>query len=206
MSTFVIDDILTYLSDMGGLELAGLIFGLLNVFFLIRQSIKNWFFGILYILISFIIFWQSRLYGDFLLHIVYLVLNVYGWIHWAGKDSSEPLIVTRLSGQEVFRTIGTTVIGVILFAQLLIHIPSWFPAMEPASLPYWDSTTTIMSIIAMWLTTQKKIENWIYWLLIDILATGIYYYKELYFYSLLYFIYIFFAIWGLQAWRRAMKA
>jgi nicotinamide mononucleotide transporter len=57
----------------------------------------------------------------------------------------------------------------------------------------------------MWLTTRKKIENWYYWLVVDILATGIYIYKGIYFYALLYFIYVFLVASGLIAWRRSMK-
>jgi nicotinamide mononucleotide transporter len=56
----------------------------------------------------------------------------------------------------------------------------------------------------MWLTARKKIDNWYFWLVINVLATGIYFYKELYFFSLLYFLYIGMAIMGYMAWKKTM--
>ena len=77
--------------------------------------------------------------------------------------------------------------------------------MADASLPYWDSATSVLSVTGMWLTTKKKIENWYYWLIVDILATGIYMYKELYFYGILYFVYIFLAVAGYMAWKNSLE-
>jgi nicotinamide mononucleotide transporter len=102
-----------------------------------------------------------------------------------------------------FITAGISFIGIFLFAKFLIYLPHIFLDIEAASLPYWDSTTSILSVTGMWLTAKKKIENWYYWLLVDVLATGIYFYKDLYFYSLLYFIYIGLAVAGYVAWRRS---
>jgi nicotinamide mononucleotide transporter len=74
-----------------------------------------------------------------------------------------------------------------------------------ASLSYWDSTTSILSVVAMWLTAKKKIENWIIWLVVDVLATGIYYYKGIYFYCILYLVYTGMAVAGYLSWRRSMN-
>jgi len=205
----ILRDIMDYMGQMQLLELAGLIFGLLCVYFLIKENILTWICGIIYVLISFVVFWQSNLYGDFLLHVFFLVLNIYGWYSWVRgnqiADEGE-MPVTQLSLKDHGYFICLSVLGVVLFAQFLIHGSSWVDGMAPASLPYWDSTTSILSVTGMWLTAQKKLDNWYYWLVVDILATGIYFYKELYFYSLLYFIYIFFAIAGYLAWRKSMAS
>lgn len=202
----IANDILSYASGINTLEAAGLVFGLLCVYFLIKENILTWPCGIIYVLISFVIFWQSQLYGDFLLHIIFLILNIYGWMTWTKRKDADQaaLVVTANDAKSTLIQVGVTIIGILLFAQVLIHIPSWLDGMEPAALPYWDSTTSILSVTGMWLTTKKKINNWYYWLAVDILATGIYFYKELYFYSLLYFIYIFLAIAGYLAWRKSM--
>jgi nicotinamide mononucleotide transporter len=75
-----------------------------------------------------------------------------------------------------------------------------------ASLPYWDSTTTILSFTGMWLTARKKIENWVFWFIVDIIATGVYFYKGIYFYAFLYMIYIGMAVSGFITWKKAMNA
>lgn len=188
------------------LGFAGLIFGLLCVYFLIKKSLLTWPFGILYVLVSFVVFWQSRLYGDFLLHIFYLVLNIYGWYYWVkGNNSDEEKVrITQLTGRNALITLGATAIGVWLFAQFLIGIPDWVDGVEPAALPYWDSATSMLSVAGMWLTARKKIDNWYYWFAVDVLATGVYFYKELYFYSALYFIYIGMAVAGYISWKKTM--
>ncbi len=205
----VLNEAMSYARDINLLEFSGLVFGVLCVVFLIRQNILTWICGIIYVLISFVIFWQARLYGDFFLHIFFLVLNIYGWREWTrgdqySKDTELP--VTMLSINSNLRFLGITVLGVLLFALILKEAPGWIPGMEPAALPFWDSMTSVLSITGMWLTAKKKIDNWYYWLVVDILATLIYYYKELYFYSILYFIYIGLAIAGYLAWKKSMEA
>ncbi len=203
----VLQEAIEYAQQIGGLEFAGLVFGLLCVYFLIKENILTFITGIIYVLISFVVFWQARLYGDFILHIFFLVLNIYGWYAWVKGDKGDgPLHVSTLSIKNNLIVLGVTAIGVILFAQFLISLPSMFPDLEPAALPYWDSTTSILSVTGMWLTARKKIENWYYWLLVDIIATGVYYYKGIHFYSLLYLVYIGMAIAGYLAWRKSLQS
>ena len=195
-----------YILQIGTLGFLGLIFGLLCVIFLIRQNILTWISGIIYVFISFVIFWNARLYGDFLLHIIFLILNVYGWYSWVngGRSKDEVLKVTTMPVKMTIIILSLSVIGIYCFAQLLIYTPQMIDGMVSASLPYWDSTTSVLSVTGMVLTARKKIENWYYWLVVNILATGIYFYKELYFYALLYFIYIGLAIIGYRAWKRSL--
>ena len=203
----MLDSISSYLMNMGMLEFVSFVFGLLCVYFLIRENILTWICGIIYVLISFYVFWQARLYGDFILHIVYLVLNIYGWYNWSnGRKATEsdkmPITISSVRSSVIL--LLASIVGIFVFAQLLIGMSDVFSVSE-AALPYWDSTTTILSLTGMWLTTQKKLDNWIYWLVVDILATGIYFYKGIYFYSLLYFIYIGMAVAGFIAWKKSMQ-
>ena len=147
------------------------------------------------------------MYGDFLLHVFFLVLNLYGWYHWLyGKtEKNDSIKIESLNLKQNVVYVIIAIIIVFVFGLLLDNIHFIFPNLTPASVPYWDATTTSLSVVAMWLTARKKIENWIYWLIVDILAVGIYIYKEIYFYALLYFIYIGLAIAGYLAWKKLMK-
>ena len=187
-----------YASAIKLLEFAGLVFGLLCVWFLIKQNILTWPAGILYVLISFVIFIQAKLYADFVLHIFFLVLNIYGWYYWVRprEDSTQGVPVTNTRGSVMLVLLFVSTAGIYLSGRLLTEFTD-------ASLPYWDSTTSVLSIAAMWLTAKKKIENWIIWLVVDILATGIYYYKGLYFYCILYLVYIGMAVAGYITWRKS---
>ena len=196
---------LEYAINIDILELSGLVFGLLAVWFLIKQNILTWPAGIIYIFISFVIFWRIQLYGDFILHIFFLVLNVYGWYYWTkGNNDHEPKVTSNsLKSNLIIAAI--TGIGILVFGYFLESLPLLVEGLAPASVPYWDATTSILSVTGMWLTTRKKIENWYYWLAVDIIASVIYVYKGIYFYSFLYGVYILMAVWGYLEWKKDCK-
>jgi len=204
----VIDSILEYAKNIDYPELLGLIFGLLCVYYLIKESVLTFLFGIIYVIISFFIFWEIQLYGDFILHIFFLVLNIYGWYYWVNgnAENDEPIPVTHTSNQDSLILVLITLAGVVVFGLFLENINFFFSGIAPSSLPYWDATTSILSVTGMWLTAKKRIDNWYYWLIVDVLATVIYAYKGIYFYSFLYLIYIGMAVSGYLAWKRSMKA
>ena len=187
-------------SEFNLLGFAGMVFGLLCVWFLIKQNILTWPTGIVYVLISLVIFIKAKLYADFILHVFFLALNVYGWYYWvtSANRSEGQVPVTRTKGLQMAGLLILSVVGAYVSGRLLI-------AFTDASLPYWDSATSILSISAMWLTAKKKLENWIIWLAVDVLATGIYYYKGLYFYCILYLVYTGMAIAGYLSWHRSMN-
>ena len=197
-------EIIDYAVNIDKLELSGLVFGLLAVWFLIKQNILTWPAGIIYIFISFVIFWRIQLYGDFILHIFFLVLNVYGWFYWSKGDNDHEPKVTSNPTKSNLIIAAITGTGILVFGFFLESLPQLIDGLVPASVPYWDATTSILSVTGMWLTTRKKIENWYYWLAVDVIASVIYIYKGIYFYSFLYGVYILMAIWGYLAWRKDM--
>lgn len=192
-------EILDYGSQIDILEFLGLVFGIITVWLLIKENILNWPAGIVYVLISLVIFYRTKLYADFALHIVFLVLNIYGWYFWVkGKKSdNEELPVTYTSAKVMILVSAMCIIGIFVIAEIL--------KTTDAAVPYWDSATTSLSIGAIWLQARKKIESWYYWILVDFLATGIYINREIYFYAALYGVYIFMAFAGLRAWKKSMQ-
>lgn len=197
----IINTIAEYAQNIAILEFVGLVFGLLAVYFLIKENIWTWPTGIAYVLVSFVIFWDAKLYGDFGLHIVFLVLNVYGWYFWvfAKKKDEEEVPVTRINSQLLLILSVLSILGVFVMGFVL-------ESYTDASLPYWDSATTVLSFTGMWLTARKKLESWHFWFVVDVLATGIYIYKGIYFYAALYLVYIGMAVVGYLAWKKSLEA
>ena len=184
-------------------ELIGAASGLLCVWLIIRENIWNWPVGLAYALVSLLVFYNARLYSDLVLHVFYVFMNGYGWYYWlrgAGARGSEGrLVVARLSMRSASLLGVATLIGIIAMGWL-------FDYYTDADLAYWDSTTTVMSFAAMWMAAHKYIENWIVWLVIDVLATGIYIFKGIWPYAVLYGLYIPMAVWGWMAWLRSMSS
>ena len=183
-------------------ELTGLASGLLCVWLLIRQSIWTWPIGLVYALVSLVVFMQSKLYSEFALHIYYAGMNAYGWYYWSRPnplEKSRGIPITRIS-----RSTGIAlIVAVCLFIPLLAMLMLEF---TDADMAYADSTITILSFAAMWMTARKMIENWYLWLLVDIIATTVYIIKGIELYAVLYCVYIGLAFVGLFAWRRAMNS
>ena len=190
-----------FLTPMRLLEATGLVTGLVCVWLLIRQNVWTWPLGILYVLVSIVIFLDARLYADLLLHFGFLGLNAYGWYYWlrGGSTSRVAVPVTRAGAGPVAALVLAAAVGTGVFGRA-------FELWTDADLPYWDNATTCLSLAAMWLSTRKHLENWVLWFVVDVLATGIYLYKGLYFYALLYLVYTGMAIAGWLAWRRSLAA
>lgn len=196
----IINTVIEYVQNIALLEFLGLVFGLLAVYFLIVENIWTWPTGLTYVFISFVIFWKAKLYADFGLHIVFLILNVYGWYYWVyGKKQNEVELPVTLTSRKLLIALSLiSFIGIFLMGALL-------NTYTDASLPYWDSATTMLSFVGMWLTARKKLENWHFWFVVDVLATGIYIYKGIYFYAILYLIYVGMAVSGYLIWKKSMS-
>lgn len=192
-------EVLTFLENQSTLELLGLIFGLLAVILLIVEHITTWPAGIAYVIVSLPIFWEAKLYQDFILHIFFGVMNVYGWVRWAkGKNVEETLHIGLMNGRQYLIVCFVSVAGILLSGY-------FFDTYTDTDFAYPDATTTILSFVAMWLTAEKKFENWILWLVVDIVASIIYFMKGLYPYFLLYLIYCGLAFGGMINWWRLYK-
>ena len=185
---------------MDYLEFTGLASGLLCVWLLIRENIWTFPIGLIYAVVSVAVFVEQRLYADVLLSGYYVLMNAYGWYHWRygqRRKRDVELPVSRTPLLTLGWLSALVVLGVVAMGW-------FFDTRTDADLPYWDSMTTVMSFAAMWLTTRKYIESWIVWLVVDIIATGIYLIKGIELYALLYAIYLGMAVMGWRAWQRSM--
>lgn len=174
------------------LEIAGVTFGLLYVIGAVLEKWWCWPFGILGVLFYGISTYFSNMYGESILQVFYFFLSIYGWINWTNKTSE--IKVSKVSFKELMFTIVLSLISFVLFYRLLLFMKG--------DLPFWDALTNGFAIGATYLVARKKIENWIFWVFIDIALTIILWHKSMYFYSVLYFVYTVVAITGFFEWRK----
>jgi nicotinamide mononucleotide transporter len=140
-----------------------------------------------------------RLYSEATLQVYYMVMSVYGWMAWTKKKdetaSSESLIsIQRWTIKQHLMAFGSGIV-------LLLLLGSFWSWMGGA-LPYVDAFTTAFSIIATYMVTQKIIENWIYWIVIDLVSVFINWERGLYLFAVLFAVYCIVAIFGFIEWRR----
>jgi len=191
---------------MSYVELVGTILYLWSVWLIMKRRVLTWPIGIVSVLLYMVLFYQIRLYSDALEQVYYLGASIYGWVIWnkSPKDDGQVVDVVYSTRQEVVFWIGLTGIVSILVSILMskIHLllPAFFP--EAASYPFFDALTTIMSFTAMWLMAKKKIESWIYWIIVDAIGIWLYFVKDVKFISLLYVVLFFMAINGFTSWHK----
>ena len=183
---------------MSLIELTAVAFGLACVVLTIYQSIWCWPTGLVMVGLYIVIFFEAKLYSDMALQVVYVGLQVYGWHQWLrGGPRESALPVTRLSGRALA---GWTAAG-LGGAGVLGLVMS---RATDASLPYWDALTTSLSLVAQWLMARKRLESWLFWIVVDVVAVGVYVAKDLRPTAGLYAVFLVLATIGLLTWIKSL--
>ncbi|MBF0255908.1 MAG: nicotinamide mononucleotide transporter, partial [Gammaproteobacteria bacterium] len=131
------------------------------------------------------------------LHVIYVGLQLYGWYHWlhGGREQGR-LEVSRVAPSGLLLwPLGIAVVSLI-WGYLMA-------SYTDAALPYADAFTTVASLAAQWLLARKKLESWLLWISVDVVAIGIYWSRDLMLTSGLYLVFLGLAILGFFAWRRS---
>lgn len=181
------------------IELFGVIFNLWGVWLTIRKSRYCFPVGIIGVSLYVVFYFQAKLYADTLLQLFYIGLLAYGWSQWGKTAQDHDFKVTQLSLKDwlvlAFICIGSTML-----------IGTLFSKYTDAALPYLDSLLMSMSLVAQYLIAKKKLENWIVWIVADVIYVGLFVFKKNYPTSILYFIFILLAIWGYASWKKKVAA
>ncbi|PYY17086.1 MAG: nicotinamide mononucleotide transporter [Acidobacteria bacterium] len=183
---------------MNWTELLGFITGAICVWLQVKENVWNWPAGIANNIFYVIVFWHSGLYADSLLQWFYISISIYGWWNWLhGGLAHSRLKIDRTSHRGMTLYIALSALGTILFRELLRRYTN-------STVPLWDGLTTAMSLTAQYMLTRKLIENWWWWIAVDVIYIALYMYKRLYLTSVLYAIFLGMCIIGLREWQRRM--
>ena len=180
------------------LEIVAVIFGLLSVWFSKQNNIWVYPTGLISTSIFVYLLLKWGLIGDMLINVYYFIMSLYGWYIWTRKVDAEHFTpITTVTKKEnrtsVFIFIGT-VIFVFVVYQVFDKWISWTA--------YVDTITTAIFFVGMWLMAKRKVENWIYWIVGDIISIPLYFYKGFTFTSFQYLIFTILAIYGYNAWKK----
>lgn len=182
------------------LEITGFTIGLIYLYYEYHANSKMWIVGLVMPMISMWVYYSKGLYADFAMNIYYLVMAVYGYVAWTfnfRRRQKENLPVSHIAPRAL---LGTAAVFAAVYAALV----TWLIFLTDSNVPWLDGFTTAMSIIGTWMLARKYIEQWMAWILVDIVCVGLYIYKGIYFYSALYAAYTVVAFFGYLKWRRLM--
>jgi nicotinamide mononucleotide transporter len=183
------------------LEITAVIFGFASVWYSKQNNILVFPTGLVSTSIFVYLLFKWQLIGDMMINGYYFIMSLYGWYIWTRKVDSEHVTpISRMTKREQFT-------GVIIFIAtlLFVFVVYQFFDMWKGWVAYVDTLTTALFFVGMWLMAKRKIENWIFWIVADIISVPLYFYKGFTFSSLQYLGFTIIAIFGFLAWKKHLN-
>ncbi len=178
------------------LEIVGVGVGLIYLWLEYRASVWLWLANIIMPAIYIFVYAESGFYADMGINIYYLVASLYGWAVWLRRgDNGQQLPITHTPHRQIVPLIGVAAVAMGVIAYILINYTD-------STVPYGDSFTTALSIVALYMLAQKQVEQWLVWLVVDAVCYALYIYKGLYPTAALYGFY---TVWAWLGYRRWLK-
>ena len=185
------------------LEAIAAVLGIASVWYARRENILVFPTGIVSVLIYIYICFVARLYADAGIQVFYAGMSVYGWYNWTRKTGdSDRLVITVNSRTEQFIGIAATFVLYWIILGIIWYFNQDDMVYMRSYVPWVDSFTTAVFLIGMLLMARKKLENWIYWIIGNIISIPLYFIKGLAFTSFQYLIFLILAVLAFIEWRR----
>jgi nicotinamide mononucleotide transporter len=179
-------------------EVLAVITGIISVYLSTRENIWSWPTALVNVALYFVVFYETKLYADMGLQVVYFALSLYGWYEWLyGGENRTELRVSRTSQALGVRLAIIGIACAVVLGTLLARFTD-------AALPYIDSATTSTSLVAQWMMTRKILENWAVWAAVDVVYIAMFVFKRLYLTAGLYAVFLVLAVMGYVQWKRSL--
>ena len=197
------------------LEIIGVIFGFLSVWYAKKGNIWVYPTGIISTMLFVYLLWHYVLWGDMLINVYYTIMSIYGWVLWARNAQDNIITISRTTPADwkTATLLGAFsflfVIGVYYLKPFIKNdfslqgVTLGFNNFLPTE--YVDVFTTAIFLVGMWLMAKRKIENWLFWIVGDLISIPLYYIKGMVFTSFQYLLFTIIAIMGYLEWRRKLQ-
>ncbi len=193
--------------DTTWLEVVAVILGIASVWYARLENILVYPTGIVSTMIYVYICFGAQLYADAGINFYYTAASLYGWYAWTHKSGEDgALKISVNTKRQQWMWILATIAGYGLIFLTLWVFKRGDTNYINSYLPYIDSFTTAIFLVAMILMARKKVENWVYWIVANIVSIPLYIYKGLVFTGFQYLVFLILAISGLIEWRRKYNA
>ena len=196
------DAFIANLMDTSWLEFVAVVFGLLSVWFAKQEKILVYPTGIISVLIYIFICFNVKLFADAGINLFYFIMSVYGWYMWTKKTNKPSLKITFNTNKDWLITGAVFVFSLIVIVSLLKYFNGDDIEYWSTNVPYIDTFTTSVFIIAMLLMALKKVESWVFWIVGDIISVPLYTYKGLVFTSFQFLVFLILGVMGYVEWKR----
>ena len=179
------------------LQIVGTLLGLLYLWLEYKANIWVWIVGAIMPMVHGMLYLQSGIYADAVMQLYYVAAGIYGLFVWLrGEKRSEKRVdIQHTPKKWIFSLVAVYVV---------LHISLYFLLTEftDSRVPLFDSMSTALSIVAMWMLSRKLVEQWLVWLVVDMISVGLYLYKGIPITAMLYMLYCALAVAGYMRWRK----
>ncbi|MEH1006298.1 nicotinamide riboside transporter PnuC [Winogradskyella sp. ECml5-4] len=183
------------------LEIVAVIFGFLSVWYSKQNKLLVFPTGMISTLIFVYLLLKWELLGDMMINAYYFCMSVYGWYIWTRKvDATHVTQISKTTNKE-------KILSLAIFIATLVFVFIVYKSFNKWNgwVAYVDTITTAIFFVGMWLMARKKIENWIFWIIGDVISVPLYLYKGFTFTSFQYLGFTVIAIFGYLAWKKSLN-
>ena len=184
------------------LDITATIVGLVYIWLEYRASIYLWIAGIIMPAIDIFLYYEAGLYADFGMAIYYTLAALYGYAMWKwgkkrGTAADEQLPITRFPRRKVLPVALLFAVAWAAIYEILIHFTN-------SDVPITDSFANALSFVGLWALARKYLEQWMVWIVVDVVLSALYIYKGIPFKASLYALYVVIAVAGYFKWKKMM--
>ena len=179
------------------LQIIGTLLGLLYLWLEYKANIWVWIVGAIMPMVHGMLYLQSGIYADAAMQLYYVAAGIYGLFVWLrGEKRSEKRVDIQYTPKQWILS--------LVAVYVVLHISLYFLLTEftDSRVPLFDSMSTALSIVAMWMLSRKLVEQWLVWLVVDMISVGLYLYKGIPITAMLYMLYCALAVAGYMRWRK----
>lgn len=181
------------------LQIVGIVLGLLYLWLEYRANIYLWVVGLVMPVVHGVLYYNAGLYADSSMQVYYVLAGLYGWLVWRNAPRKRKYArITHTPSRLILPLAGVYAAAHLGIYFVLVNFTN-------STVPFWDSFTTALCIVAMWMLSRKYAEQWLVWLVVDVTTVGLYIYKDIPFTAGLYGLYSVLAVFGYFRWRRMIR-
>lgn len=181
------------------LEIIAVVFGILSVWFSKKNNILVYPTGMISTSIFTYLLFKWSLLGDMMINAYYFMMSIYGWYIWTRKVNNVVTPISKVSLPEKITSLIIFFFSLTFVYAIYNYFDKWGSYTS-----YIDNFTTAIFFVGMWLMANRKIENWIFWIIGNIISIPLYFYKGLTFTSIQYIIFTVIAISGYYTWKKIL--
>ena len=185
-------------------ELAGFVLSLAMVFCNIKEIHWAWPLAILSSALYGLVFWNSQLYGEASLQVMFVLTSYWGWRQWRLAERNAQMGATEAPASSSITTLAPKELQKAAIATLVTWpvLTYFLHRYTDSDVALWDGLVTALSLLAQYLLAKKKIENWWVWLIVNVITVGLMMVKSLWLTALLYVLFAVLSYVGLKAWQK----